>query len=280
MISECRIEANLRSIDGGGLYCTLSSPTLSYCIIASNSCMFWGGAVFCDRSSPRMTNCTLVANKATANGGGIWCVYESHPTLENTVIAFCPRGEGVYVYANPGHQSTVAVSCCDVYGNPDGNYGGEMTDPTGTAGNISTDPLFCGVSGGDYSVSDLSPCLPPNNECGVQIGALGQGCSGASSVAIGAPSGSPLSWSLPNPFVPGSVIGFVLPAQSAVSLSIYDCAGRRVCDLLNAPSLSAGLHQIRWDGTGVHGAPSQPGIYFCRLTVGQTEEIRKIAFTR
>jgi len=44
---------------------------------------------------------------------------------------------------------------------------------------IVADPLLCDPHNGDLCVSDASPCLPPNNDWGVLIGALGSGCTGS-----------------------------------------------------------------------------------------------------
>ena len=41
--------------------------------------------------------------------------------------------------------------------------------------NISKDPIFCDITAG-YEVAVDSPCLPPNNDCAVLMGAYGQGC--------------------------------------------------------------------------------------------------------
>jgi hypothetical protein len=42
--------------------------------------------------------------------------------------------------------------------------------------NLNADPLFCAPLNGDYSLAANSPCLPENNQWGVLIGALGEGC--------------------------------------------------------------------------------------------------------
>gem|GEM_PF-1271502 len=72
-------------------------------------------------------------------------------------------------------NSQIEVLCNNVYLNQT-NYIG-CPDPTGTNGNISLDPLFCDTSTGDYHLQETSPCAPPNNSCGVLIGALGVNCS-------------------------------------------------------------------------------------------------------
>ena len=62
---------------------------------------------------------------------------------------------------------------------PGGNYSDGIGDPTGTDGNISLDPVFCGDANeaDPYTLRSDSPCLAANNpECG-RIGARGLGCS-------------------------------------------------------------------------------------------------------
>lgn len=54
------------------------------------------------------------------------------------------------------------VSCCDVWNNgPAGgfNYAGAIADRTGVEGNISVDPLFCGLAADKLSLLEGSPAL-------------------------------------------------------------------------------------------------------------------------
>jgi hypothetical protein len=63
--------------------------------------------------------------------------------------------------------------------NPAPPYGSGCGDPTGTEGNISLDPKFCGADLGDYGLQDFSPCLF-EGEGSTNIGALqGRGCEAA-----------------------------------------------------------------------------------------------------
>jgi hypothetical protein len=71
--------------------------------------------------------------------------------------------------------------------------------------------------------------------------------------------GYPLLQSYPNPFNPGTTIGYRLPAAEDMRLVIFDMLGR-VVETFAEGRQTSGEHSVRWDATGV---PS--GVYFCRL---------------
>ena len=80
----------------------------------------------------------------------------------------------------------------------------------------------------------------------------------------------------PNPFVESTQIRFRLAEPSAVTLRIYDMAGRRVRELHNAARLDVGVHTVRWDGQGEDGRRAPAGVYFYRLEIagrGQTRQV-------
>lgn len=174
-IFDCRIEDNSALHSGGGICLQGSSPNIISCSISDNSATSEsseGGGIACDLSSfPTITNCTIVRNGA-ATGGGVRCGTNSSPTITNSIIAF-NISEGIYGWPT----SSCSVSCCDVYGNPDGNYAGILADLTGINGNISECPLFCDLSDNQFYISETSPCASDNNECEVLMGAWDTGCN-------------------------------------------------------------------------------------------------------
>jgi predicted outer membrane repeat protein len=118
-------------------------------------------------------NCTFVENQVggsptsaeiKSSDGGLFIL--------NTIIAF---GIGsIPVEMDSGVLAE--VSCCDFYGNSGGDWVGDVAGLNGVAGNISLDPLFCGLAAQDYTLQSSSPCAPMNSGgCGL-IGALGEGC--------------------------------------------------------------------------------------------------------
>ncbi len=68
----------------------------------------------------------------------------------------------------------------------------------------------------------------------------------------------------PNPFNPGTTIGFSLPRAGQASLEVFAVSGRRISTLVCAP-LEAGEHRVAWRGEDEAGLPLASGTYFYRL---------------
>jgi hypothetical protein len=122
-----------------------------------------------------VVGCTIVGNETEFQnpiGAAITSTLWSPFYMERSTVANTRDGAGVQVF----DPATVSIACCNVWGNADGNYS-NIDDPTGIAGNISADPLFCGTAGADsLALMNTSPCLPANNSCGMLIGNHGEGC--------------------------------------------------------------------------------------------------------
>jgi hypothetical protein len=78
----------------------------------------------------------------------------------------------------------------------------------------------------------------------------------------------------PNPFNSMTTIRFDLPATGNVRLEIYNLMGQKVATLIDG-WMSAGNHSIRWDAAGFSS-----GIYFYKLTVGDTVITRRMTLLR
>lgn len=83
----------------------------------------------------------------------------------------------------------------------------------------------------------------------------------------------------PNPFNPSTTISYTLPEQAGVKLEIYDVAGRRIANLVDAVQ-GPGDHRIGWDGKDGNGVPVTSGIYFYRITAGETRISKKMILVR
>jgi predicted outer membrane repeat protein len=209
-LDNCEFEGNVAGACGGALKLLFGTQgEVSNCSFLNNSAE-QAGAVFNFFADLVLEGCTFIGNTAIADGGAFAsgkmsttiirnCTFygngarwgslmcgESWTRLENTIIAFGAEGQAIQV------ANTVTLVCCDLYGNPGGDWTTGIKDQYGINGNFSADPLFCGTGipmiHGDASAFWLhanSPCLPGNHpdshDCGL-IGAHGQGC-GPSRVA-------------------------------------------------------------------------------------------------
>ena len=133
---------------GGGMYTAGGSPTLFNCLFSGNSGGEGAGLRSSD-GSPTLVNCTFGENHAVNLGGGIYaalgalgvtnCILwgntsELDPTVETSQI---------HIF---GGSPVVSYSCIEGLDTLVGN------------GNIGSDPLFVGP-GVDYHLSPGSPCI-------------------------------------------------------------------------------------------------------------------------
>ncbi len=84
------------------------------------------------------------------------------------------------------------------------------------------------------------------------------------------PGGFSLANAYPNPFPtptnPSLTIGFSLPEDSHVTITIYNTLGQEVRTVLNNDERTSGsLNDVRWDGADKHGKTVASGVYFYRL---------------
>jgi hypothetical protein len=78
----------------------------------------------------------------------------------------------------------------------------------------------------------------------------------------------------PNPFNPSTVIGFDVPRQAVLAVTVYDAAGRRIRELQKG-RCEPGTYRVVWDGRDSHGRPVSAGVYFCRLTIDHGKSMTK-----
>ncbi|MBN1336037.1 MAG: putative metal-binding motif-containing protein, partial [Deltaproteobacteria bacterium] len=173
------------AFQGGGLYTDESSTiTFAQGSIAGNTASNGAGWQV-DGSVASLTNVVSLINEATREGGGLYLVdatstvvnasyagdsavlggglYASGTsslTVLNSIVYATGDGEGVLV--DGGSRFEGAYN--DVFGNAGGNYSG-TDDPTGTDGNISSNPYFTTFTDdGDPTDDSLvltsrSPCI-------------------------------------------------------------------------------------------------------------------------
>ncbi len=83
-----------------------------------------------------------------------------------------------------------------------------------------------------------------------------------------------LSQNFPNPFNPSTVIGYTLPVNSHVLLTLYDIVGREVRTLVDAAK-EAGMHTVLLDASDLPG-----GVYFYRLHAGDFFQSKKLTLLK
>jgi hypothetical protein len=92
-----------------------------------------------------------------------------------------------------------------------------------------------------------------------------------------------LNHNYPNPFNPETAISFALPKRSQVRIDVIDSRGGCI-RTLEAGTIEAGVHSVRWDGMDDAGRPAGSGLYVCRLSVladgGQAVWARKMTLLR
>jgi hypothetical protein len=200
--------------------------------------------------------------------------------LSQSIVAFNENQLGV---SWDGSGPAPVIECNDVFGNSLGNYSPEIGDQTGINGNVSADPIFCGVINDPtfaFTLEASSPCLPAGNDCGVVMGAYGEGCDAVGVEGELFAEGPALLGNYPNPFAPLTQIVFSLPAASEVSATVYDVGGRRMATLLNAERLSAGVHRLPWQALDAGGQALPAGVYPYVLEIDGVRKAGKLLVVR
>jgi hypothetical protein len=228
--------------------------------VSLQSCLFYGGNVRENLScvAIRAGSGDIVGNTLVRSYSGILLTEGATADISRNIVANNWEG-GIGCFSG----STPTLECNDVWGNPAGNYIG-CVDPTGTNGNISSDPLFCDLAGLDFRLHPESPCLPENSPpgCGL-IGALGP-CEPVVSV----PDAGWATMRLlvtPNPMRHQAEIMYDAGLQSPM-LEIYDPQGR-VVDVVRP-----GVPPYVWQP----GQTAGPGVYFVRLRTGGSSAVSKV----
>ena len=78
----------------------------------------------------------------------------------------------------------------------------------------------------------------------------------------------------PNPFSSLTNIAFEITAKSKVVLDIYTLNGQKIKQLVNI-EMSAGKHSIPWNARNENNSKVDPGVYVCRMLVGNRAEFSR-----
>lgn len=171
ILERCVFDSNTVSMAGGGVWGYDASPSLFSCLISRNVGGAEGGGLWLSGGGATLTNCTIVKNEADT-GTGMFVGVSSAPAIDKSIISVNASG-GAFIIDG---TSSVQFTCTDIADNDGGDWVGAIAGQLGVGGNISVDPSFCSVTGNDFTLQGISPCLPNNNDCEAQIGAYGWGC--------------------------------------------------------------------------------------------------------
>ena len=156
-IAGCTINENTSNNRGGGISCyNNSAPTLIECIIADNMAN-QGGGIHCNNSSPNITDCTITGNQSLQEGGGIHCYNDGNPTITDCTFtnnSAVTQGGGISCQSSSPIISDSAIcgnTPDQIYGNYNDNRGNTVADecPILCLGDINDDLI---VDGGDLSL--------------------------------------------------------------------------------------------------------------------------------
>jgi len=125
-----------------------------------------------------VTGATVTGNEA-GTGSGIF----NWDNYGDPSVVSCER---VLLYGNIGSSAlsdaggVFYCSCTNIFGNPEGNWTGVLSELLGQDGNIAVDPEFCSTDPSadeNWDLQSDSPCLGENNAECEDIGARGAGCN-------------------------------------------------------------------------------------------------------
>ncbi|HSH03281.1 MAG TPA: choice-of-anchor Q domain-containing protein [Anaerolineae bacterium] len=170
--------------DGGGMYTSGGSPTISNMTFSGNSAVYWGGGMYnIGSSSPTLSNVTFSGNSAGLRGGGMSTSGGGSPTLSNVTFrgnSADARGGGMDTFGGSPTLSNVTFR-----GNS-ASFGGGMSI-SGSSSPTLSNVTFSGNSatfGGGIDASSGSPTLSNVTFSGNSASTSGGGINSSSTLSI------------------------------------------------------------------------------------------------
>ncbi len=105
--------------------------------------------------------------------------------------------------------------------------------------------------------------------------AVVKGNHGAVYEKLTIPTEYSLKQNYPNPFNPVTHIEFAIPAESKISISIYDILGRKIIELENG-IYTPGTYMSTWNGRNAFGNQVATGVYFYELKAENFSQVKKM----
>lgn len=124
-----------------------------------------------------------------------------------------------------------------------------------------------GIHLSDGAPSPRADYTIPTDELGQVVDIVEDTCSAASVEDPLSGSSRLLASPRPNPSQGETRIEFAISQDEHVRIEVFDAAGRRIVSLVDR-IVSAGRHEVLWDGLTADGAIAPSGIYYSRLSAG------------
>jgi len=289
-ISHCIFHDNYAEHGGAIALANESNAIFDNCLFYNNEAISWyGGAVLTySDCSPTFINCTFADNYALQGGGAAELELGGTATFTNCILWGNTAGSGV---------SQISIWDPDIsflniyYSDVDDSLNGITPFQGDTLNIIEVDPEFMGTGDFPFALQDASPCVNYGTQ---NTNYLPQGYDFPDYCLMGNPRIYGYAIDLgcyeslitgynkfenleafsisvfPNPINSKPIIEFYLQNYSQVNLTVLDITGRVVFEPLTR-ELQSGKNQLTLNTENL-----SPGVYFCRLQVGEEVLTRKI----
>lgn len=173
------------------------------------------------------------------------------------------------VFNDTNDDQTISVGDLVIIVEPDVNGDPQCTWSLTTSGSNTVLPQ----AGDEFTLTLLKAISAEDNY--EFVGSL----TGLVDVNAGNPRFFRLAQNYPNPFNPATKITFETPRTTSIKLIIYNLLGQRIRTLINQ-KITAGDHQIEWDGRNEAGKTVASGVYLYRLSARGFQQTRKMVLMR
>ncbi len=94
------------AVQGGGIYCNQTSPTIDHLHIVENSAVVNGGGMYAFEGMPSVSDCRIAHNTAQeGDGGGIWAQYSDIVIHNNEIHANHAWFRGAGIFCEHSYQT-------------------------------------------------------------------------------------------------------------------------------------------------------------------------------